>query len=133
MVRRLGSLQGWSGSTGATLSGGFHQHQYNHPDKKKYDQPDLKNYDQRECQNQHFQHPYGIRRGGHKWGRGTENISFKEGQVSFQIGENISCKEQNAQPYPLTQRGKRILRHPIATGQCQHQHLQSYLRRSMSQ
>ena len=87
-----------------------------------------KKYNQRECQDQHFQHPYGIWRGGHKWGRGTENISFEKGQVRFQIGENISCKEQNAQPYPLTQRGKRILRHPIATGQHQHQHLQSYLR-----
>ena len=40
--------------------------------------------------------------------------------MSFQIGENISCKEQNAQPHTLTQRGKRILRHPLATGQRQH-------------
>ena len=83
-----------------------------------------KKYDQRECQDQHFQHPDGIWRGSHKWGRGTENISFEKGQVRFQI----SCEEQNAQTSPLTQRGKRILRHPIATGQ----HL-SYLRRSMSQ
>ena len=91
--------------------------------------PIRKKYDQREHQDQHFQHPDGIWRGSHKWGRGTENISFEKGQVRFQISENICCKEQNAQTYPLTQRGKRILRHPIATGQ----HLQSYLRRSMSQ
>ena len=52
--------------------------------------------------------------------------------MSFQIGENISCKEQNAQTNLLTQRGKRILRHPIATGQHQRQYLQSYLRQFFS-
>ena len=45
--------------------------------------PIRKKYDQREHQDQHFQHPDGIWRGSHKWGRGTENISFEKGQVKL--------------------------------------------------